>query len=84
MDVLEVLKEKADGQLSDLRKAETNTRHDFEFKFDERSPEVFWNRELSQSVNKAFWNLELSQSVGKAFLNPELSQSVAKLSAVIA
>merc|ERR1740121_1074715 len=30
LDVLEDLKEKAEGQLSDLRKAETNTRHNFE------------------------------------------------------
>merc|ERR1719476_1192000 len=29
MDVLEDLKEKAEGQLSDLRKAETNTRHNY-------------------------------------------------------
>jgi len=29
MDVLEDLKEKAEGQLSDLRKAEVNTRHNF-------------------------------------------------------
>ena len=32
LDVLEDLKEKAEGQLSDLRKAETNTRHDFEMR----------------------------------------------------
>jgi len=30
LDVLEDLKEKAEGQLSDLRKAEVNTRHNFE------------------------------------------------------
>merc|ERR1740121_2037531 len=30
MDVLEDLKEKAEGQLSDLRKAETNTRHNYD------------------------------------------------------
>merc|ERR1740121_1900384 len=30
LDVLEDLKEKAEGQLSDLRKAETNTAHNFE------------------------------------------------------
>lgn len=30
LDVLEDLKEKAEGQLSDLRRAETNTRHNFE------------------------------------------------------
>merc|ERR1740121_1443193 len=30
VDVLEDLKETAEGQLSDLRKAETNTRHNFE------------------------------------------------------
>jgi len=30
VDVLEDLKEKAEGQLSDLRKAETNTKHNFE------------------------------------------------------
>jgi len=30
MDVLEDLKEKAEGQLSDLRKAEVNTRHNFD------------------------------------------------------
>merc|ERR1719408_713654 len=29
-DVLEDMKEKAEGQLSDLRKAETNARHNFE------------------------------------------------------
>merc|ERR1719502_2062416 len=29
-DVLEDMKEKAEGQLSDLRKAETNTKHNFE------------------------------------------------------
>merc|ERR1719225_2513884 len=30
LDVLEDLKEKAEGQLSDLRKAEVNTRHNFD------------------------------------------------------
>jgi len=30
LDVLEDLKEKAEGELADLRKAETNTRHNFE------------------------------------------------------
>jgi peptidoglycan hydrolase CwlO-like protein len=30
VDVLEDMKEKAEGQLSDLRKAETNTKHNFE------------------------------------------------------
>merc|ERR1719296_316526 len=30
LDVLEDLKEKAEGQLSDLRKAETNTRHNYD------------------------------------------------------
>merc|ERR1711957_383139 len=30
IDVLEDLKEKAEGQLSDLRKAETNTKHNFD------------------------------------------------------
>merc|ERR1719238_704940 len=30
LDVIEDLKEKAEGQLSDLRKAESNTKHNFE------------------------------------------------------
>merc|ERR1711920_572288 len=30
LDVLEDLKEKAEGQLSDLRKAEVNTKHNFD------------------------------------------------------